>query len=106
MARFIDGKPPVILFVEIEPNVQLTPRELPKFLEIQKIKYNLFGLICFYNNSTNPRLNHFIFKLFDGLNFFDIDNLRTKIPTSFNNELFYNGKFFVINTAFYILNDF
>ena len=96
-----------MLLVEIELNLKTTPCEFPKSLLIcGSKKYFLLGLLCFYNNKQRPELNHFIFKLFDGKNFYDVDNLRKRMDNSINNELNYSGNFFCVSLAVYILNDF
>jgi hypothetical protein len=91
-----------MLFIEIEPNIKTTPLEVPKSISLQKKEYKLLGLFLFHS-SILFKSNHFIFKFFDGKNFFDIDNLRKNFEDSVNNELCYNGKKFIISAAAYFL---
>jgi hypothetical protein len=93
-----------LLFIEIEPNIKTTPMEVPKSIYLQGKQYSLLGLFLFHS-SILSKSNHFIFKFFDGKNFFDIDNLRQNFEESVNNELCYNGKKFIISAATYFLNE-
>lgn len=105
--KFACGESPIMLFVEIELNIQTSPREIPNYIQLQGVaKYHLIGVVCFHKNKENSELNHFIFKLFDGKNFYDVDNLRNKMSSDINNELNYNGNFYRSSLAIYILNQF
>jgi hypothetical protein len=102
---FESGNFPVIIISEIELNITSTPKEFPKCFKIQDVQYNLLGFQLFHGNNQQSKINHFIFKFFDGQNFYDIDNMRKKIQKTINNTLNYNGKNYRISAAFYILDN-
>jgi hypothetical protein len=45
--------------------------------------------------------NHYIFKLFDGKNFYDINNFKTEIPNEANNTYTIDGIDFELSLGVY-----
>jgi len=48
---------------------------------------------------------HFIFKLYDGKNFFDVDNLKERVQNKANNSFKYDGKDWLLVTGIYYIDD-
>ena len=49
--------------------------------------------------------NHFIFKMFDGLNFYDIDNFNQQLYNKPNNTDYIYGKKWEIIVLFFVLTN-
>ncbi|CAF1014569.1 unnamed protein product [Brachionus calyciflorus] len=90
--NFLSQKYPILLIVNNQIN-DLNPNEIPLILNLDEETYNLIGM-------TLHNENHFIMKLFDGKNFFDIDNLDPQTSAKNNSNLI-GDKQFLITNIFY-----
>ncbi len=49
--------------------------------------------------------NHFIYKLYDGKNFFEVDNMKTSISNKANNSFKYDDRLWQMQLGIYYLTD-